>query len=478
VRSWLVTEGKSRSLGTFRPDTSSTRVKKEKQLEVASVRRSFFQATPAPPAGPWWRAPSPSRPLGLTSGRRPVVGEDKTEAPLKPEAARKPFAGDEKFSVRTREKKTAPGTGRDSVCFIGPPRVWNANVTGAKVGPPGLVPAAARLGEIHVITPESTRKIPKGFPVADSQPTSYAFVKFPNRARTRSHAPIRQTYIPLEGSPPGPPRVPRILTSSADDRACSTEIHIGQTGGGPAEADVPNLFSFSPFPQFGRRTEFPRTFPLQRWDRIEDRSESTSWNPAVSFLLGDARRARQKPAWYWRRTSPVRRATIGPALDRRTTRRLAKAAVHKVKGGAAWSSPVSGAEAFLRRPRVRSLTWETCDRSPNLHATFGLPALKAEKGRQLKRRASNVHSICPASAITDLASGWRQGRPVPPQAAFERRHLDHGQSPQARVLNSDGARALRPGPYVQVSRLAIPSSTRCWCRWRKRDKWNAQSPSW
>jgi hypothetical protein len=285
-------------------------------------------------------------------------------------------------------------------------------------------------------------------PVADSTDL-YAFVS-PDRPDSVT---LIANYIPLEGPAAGPN-----FYEFGDD--VLYEIHIDNSGDG--EADVTYQFAFH------SETTIPSTF-LYNVGPIES-LESTSWNRRQLYSVTRVERGKAGVVLAKNLTCPP--CNIGP-LSTPNYPALAKAAVHKLKGGRVVFAGQRAEAFFVDLGSIFDLG----DLRPiaNLHATFGLPALKAEKGVN-STAGVNVHSIALQVPITDLASGGV--KPTSTSAAASSVGIwTTASRRKARVLNSDGGTGIETGPYVQVSRLGNPLINEVLVPLAQKDKWNAQSPS-
>ncbi len=227
----------------------------------------------------------------------------------------------------------------------------------------------------------------------------------------------------------------------------------------------------SPTSRYQFRFETVNTIPdtfLYNVGPIESLNEQELEPSAV--LLGDARRRQRSTEARRHRTFPVHRAT-SVRCRRRTTRR-SQAAVHAV-GRAAWSSPVSGPRRSSSTS-ARSSTSATCDRSRTCTQPLGCRPLQRGKGVNSLRHV-NVHSIAMQVPITDIAANGVAPTNSSPTAASVGIWTTASRQ-KARVLGSELRAERRDAGRSSRSRdSAIHSSTRCSCRSRKKDYWNASA---
>lgn len=285
-------------------------------------------------------------------------------------------------------------------------------------------------------------------PVADSTDL-YAFVS-PDRADSVT---IIANYIPLEGPAAGP------NFYEFGDHVLY-EIHIDNTGDGIA--DVTYQF------QFHSETTIASTF-LYNVGPIES-LDSKYWNRRQYYSVTRVARSGGRDVLARKLSCPP--CNIGP-LSTPDYPALAKAAVHRLEGGRV-AFAGQRAEAFF--VDLGSI-FDLGDLRPiaNLHATFGLPALSAEKG--VNSTASvNVHSIALQVPITDLALGGM--KPTSTSSAQSSVGIwTTASRRKARVLDQDGGTGTETGPYVQVSRLGNPLFNEVLVPLSQKDKWNAQTPA-
>jgi len=227
-------------------------------------------------------------------------------------------------------------------------------------------------------------------------------------------------------------------------------------------ADVTYQFSFR------SETTIPSTF-LYNVGPIESLG-SKYWNRRQFFSV--TRLARGGKAEVLAKDLPCPPCNIGP-LSTPNYASLASDAVHGVSGG---RRVFAGQRAEAFYVDLGSI-FDLGDLRPiaNLHATFGLPALKAEKG--VNSTASvNVHSIALQVPITDLALGGVA--PTSTSAAQSSVGVwTTASRRKARVLTSAGGAGTETGPYVQVSRLGNPLFNEVLVPLAQKDQWNASQPS-
>jgi hypothetical protein len=284
-------------------------------------------------------------------------------------------------------------------------------------------------------------------PVADSTDL-YAFVS-PDRPGTVT---IIANYIPLQAPAAGPN-----FYEFGDD--VLYEIHIDHTGDGTP--DVTYQFNFT------TKNTNPDTF-LYNTGPIESLS-SKNWNRRQHYSV--TRVERDGPTRVLARNLVCPPCNIGP-LSTPNYDALAAEAVHVLANGRHVFAGQRAEAFFVDLGAIFDLG----DLRPieNLHATFGLPALKAAPG--VNSTASvNVHSIAIQVPITDLTFGGRM--PSSPTAAHASIGIWTAASRRkARVLDSSGGDGSESGPWVQVSRLGNPLVNEVLVPLAKKDYWNAQQP--
>ncbi|HVB07067.1 MAG TPA: DUF4331 domain-containing protein [Acidimicrobiales bacterium] len=284
-------------------------------------------------------------------------------------------------------------------------------------------------------------------PVADSTDL-YAFVS-PDRPGT---ATIIANYIPLQAPAAGPN-----FFEFGDD--VLYEFHVDNNGDGVAEV----TFQF----EFHSQNTDPETF-LYNTGPIESLS-SKYWNRRQYYSV--TRVARHGRTVRLAKDLICPPCNIGP-LSTPNYPLLASEAVHPLPSGRRVFAGQRAEAFFVDLGSIFDLG----DLRPieNLHATFGLPALKAAAG--VNATASvNVHSIALQVPIEDLTEGGR----MPASATSP--HATIGvwttaSRRRARVLGSSGGAGAESGPWVQVSRLGNPLVNEVLVPLSKKDYWNAQAP--
>ena len=284
-------------------------------------------------------------------------------------------------------------------------------------------------------------------PVADSTDL-YAFVS-PDRASTVT---LIANYIPLQGPAAGPN-----FYEFGDD--VLYEIHIDNNGDGIAEV----TYQF----KFHSKNFDPNTF-LYNVGPIES-LDSKYWNRRQFYSVTRVTRNGHSQVLAKNLACPP--CNIGP-LSTPNYPALATAATHSIQGGR-MAFAGQRAEAFFVD---LGAIFDLGDLRPiaNLHATFGLPALKASKGVNSTAQV-NVHSIALQVPIADIAAGGR----APTKSAEAKSSVGiwtTASRRKARVLNHNGGVGIETGPYVQVSRMGNPLFNEVLVPLSQKDKWNAQSP--
>lgn len=284
--------------------------------------------------------------------------------------------------------------------------------------------------------------------VADSTDL-YAFVS-PDKAGTVT---LIANYIPLEGPAAGPN-----FYEFGDD--VLYEIHVDNDGDGVA--DVTYQFHFH------SENTIPSTF-LYNDGPIESLN-SKSWNRKQFYSV--TRVAQHGRAEVLAKHLPCPPCNIGP-LSTPNYAALASAAVHSLAGGRKVFAGQRAEAFFVDLGAIFDLG----DLRPieNLHATFGLPALKAAPG--VNTTASvNVHSIAIQVPISDVSYRGH----VPSNTSATKSSVGiwtTASRRKARILNGNGGAGVESGPYVQVSRMANPLFNEVLVPLADKDKWNAQPPS-
>ena len=284
-------------------------------------------------------------------------------------------------------------------------------------------------------------------PVADSTDL-YAFVT-PDDPSTVT---IIANYIPLEGPAAGPN-----FFEFGDDVVYA--INVDNNGDGKAEV----VYEF----RFTSEVTVPGTF-LYNVGPIET-LDSKYWNRKQFYSVRRSTGGSSEALGARLACPPC---NIGP-LSTPDYAKLADAAVHRLPGGRRVFAG-QRAEAFYVD---LGAIFDLGDLRPiaNLHATFGLPGLKAEKGVNTTRNL-NVHSIAIEVPIGDITSGGA----VPSSPTAKGAVVGIWTSAwrqKSRILDSTGEPGLQSGPWVQVSRLGNPLFNEVLVPMAMKDAWNASLPA-
>jgi hypothetical protein len=271
-------------------------------------------------------------------------------------------------------------------------------------------------------------------PVADSTDV-YAFVS-PDKPGTVT---LIANYIPLQ-SPAGGPN----FYEFGDD--VLYEIHVDNNGDGRADVS----FQF----RFRTTVRNPETFlyntgPIQSLD-------SPNWNRRQSYDMSMSGRTIGTGL-----ACPP--CNIGP-LSTPDYTALAAQAVHQLGGGIRVFAGQRAEGFYVDLGAIFDLG----DLRPfeQLHATFGLPALKAAPGVNATDNV-NVHSIAiqvPVSALT------RSGHPTIGVWTTASRQ-------RVRLWDADNGENIDSGPFRQVSRLGNPLVNEVLIPLGHKDQWNSLPPS-
>ena len=271
-------------------------------------------------------------------------------------------------------------------------------------------------------------------PVADSTDV-YAFVS-PDKPGTVT---LIANYIPLQ-SPAGGPN----FYEFGDD--VRYEIHVDNNGDGRADVS----FQF----RFRTTVRDPETFlyntgPIQSLD-------SPNWNRRQSYDVSMSGRTIGTGL-----ACPP--CNIGP-LSTPDYTALAAQAAHQLGGGITVFAGQRAEGFYVDLGAIFDLG----DLRPfeQLHATFGLPALKAAPGVNATDNV-NVHSIAiqvPVSALT------RSGHPTIGVWTTASRQ-------RVRVWDADNGENVDSGPFRQVSRLGNPLVNEVINPLGKKDQWNSLPPA-
>lgn len=285
-------------------------------------------------------------------------------------------------------------------------------------------------------------------PVADSADL-YAFVS-PDNPNTVT---IIANYVPLQAPAAGPN-----FYEFGDD--VLYEMHIDNNGDGIAEV----TYQFS----FHSQNTDPNTFLYNTGPILG--LASKSWNRRQFYSVTRVERNGRTRELGKNLICPP--CNIGP-LSTPNYAALAADAVHAIGGGGRVFAGQRAEAFFVDLGAIFDLG----DLRPieNLHATFGLPALKAAAG--VNSTASvNVHSIALQVPITDLTSdGHHATSRINPRSVIGIWTTAGRRS--ARVLNAKGGAGVESGPWVQVSRLGNPLVNEVIVPLAAKDYWNAQPPS-
>src|SRR5690349_24865313 len=271
-------------------------------------------------------------------------------------------------------------------------------------------------------------------PVADSTDV-YAFVS-PDKPDTVT---LIANYIPLQGPAGGPN-----FYEFGDD--VRYEIHVDNNGDG--RADVSFQFRFRPTAR-NPETFLYNTGPIQSLD-------SPNWNRRQSYDVSISGRSIGTGL-----ACPP--CNIGP-LSTPDYGALAVQAVHQLGGGITVFAGQRAEGFYVDLGAIFDLG----DLRPfeQLHATFGLPALKAAPGVNATDNV-NVHSIAiqvPVSALT------RSGHPTIGVWTTASRQ-------RVRLWDADQGENVDSGPFRQVSRLGNPLVNEVLIPMGRKDEWNSLPPA-
>src|SRR6516162_4825421 len=271
-------------------------------------------------------------------------------------------------------------------------------------------------------------------PVADSTDV-YAFVS-PDKPGTVT---LIANYIPLQ-SPAGGPN----FYEFGDD--VLYEIHVDNNGDGQEDVS----FQF----RFRTTVRNPETFlyntgPIQSLD-------SPNWNRRQSYDVSMSGRTIGAGL-----ACPP--CNIGP-LSTPDYAALAAQAVHQLGGGITVFAGQRAEGFYVDLGAI----FDLADLRPfeQLHATFGLPALKAAPGVNATDHV-NVHSIViqvPVSALT------RSGHPTIGVWTTASRQ-------RVRLWDADNGENVDSGPFRQVSRLGNPLINEVIIALGDKDRWNSLPPA-
>jgi hypothetical protein len=285
-------------------------------------------------------------------------------------------------------------------------------------------------------------------PVADSTDL-YAFVS-PAKPDTVT---IIANYIPLEGPAAGPN-----FFEFGDDVVY--EIKIDNDGDGAA--DITYRFSFT------SEVTVPGTF-LYNVGPIETLN-SKYWNRKQFYSVERVDAGGKVGVLANKLACPP--CNIGP-LSTPVYTNLADDAIHALPGG---RRVFAGQRADAFYVDLGSI-FDMGDLRPiaNLHATFGVPGVKASPGVNTTRNL-NVHSIAIEVPISDLtASGTVPSSPTATGAVIGIWTTASRQ--KARILGGGGEPGTQSGPWVQVSRLGNPLFNEVLVPMALKDRWNGSPPS-
>ncbi len=275
-------------------------------------------------------------------------------------------------------------------------------------------------------------------PVADSTDV-YAFVS-PDKPGTIT---LIANYIPLQGPAGGPN-----FYEFGDD--VLYEIHVDNNGDG--RADISYQFRFT------TQVANPDTF-LYNTGPIESLS-SPNWNRRQSYDVAVASGFSSRAIGSGLACPPC---NIGP-LSTPDYATLGAQAVHGLGGGI---KVFAGQRAEAFYVDLGSI-FDLGDLRPfeNLHATFGLPGLKAAPGVNATNHL-NVHSI---AIQVPISSATRSGHPTIGVWTTASRQ-------RVRVWDADNGENVDSGPFRQVSRLGNPLVNEVLIPLGHKDQWNSLPPS-
>ena len=275
-------------------------------------------------------------------------------------------------------------------------------------------------------------------PVADSTDV-YAFVS-PDKPDTVT---LIANYIPLQGPAGGPN-----FYEFGDD--VLYEIHVDNNGDG--RADISYQFRFT------THVANPDTF-LYNTGPIESLN-SPNWNRRQSYDVAVASGFSRRVIGTGLACPPC---NIGP-LSTPDYAALGAQAVHSLGGGI---TVFAGQRAEAFYVDLGSI-FDLGDLRPfeNLHATFGLPGLKAAPGVNATNHL-NVHSI---AIRVPISSVRRSGHPTIGVWTTASRQ-------RVRVWDADNGENVDSGPFRQVSRLGNPLVNEVLIPLGHKDQWNSLPPS-
>ena len=275
-------------------------------------------------------------------------------------------------------------------------------------------------------------------PVADSTDV-YAFVS-PDRPNTVT---LIANYIPFQ-APDGGPN----FNEFGDDVAY--DINISNKG--KAEADITYRFHFT------TRVRDPKTF-LYNTGPIQSLT-SVNWNRRQNYDVTVSSGFSSRTIGTGLACPPC---NIGP-LSTPDYSALAAQAVHQLGGGI---TVFAGQRAEAFYVDLGSI-FDLADLRPfaNLHATFGLPGLKAGPGVNATDHL-NVHSIAIQVPVSTLT---RSGHPTIGVWTTASRQ-------RVRLWDADNGQNVDSGPFRQVSRLGNPLVNEVLIPLGHKDQWNSLPPS-
>jgi hypothetical protein len=275
-------------------------------------------------------------------------------------------------------------------------------------------------------------------PVADSTDV-YAFVS-PDKPGTVT---LIANYIPLQGPAAGPN-----FYEFGDD--VLYEIHVDNNGDGRADVS----FQF----RFRTTVRNPETF-LYNTGPIQSLT-SPNWNRRQTYDVTMASGFSSRTIGTGLACPPC---NIGP-LSTPDYGVLAAQAVHQLGGGI---TVFAGQRAEAFYVDLGSI-FDLADLRPfaNLHATFGLPGLKAGPGVNATNHL-NVHSIAIQVPVSTLT---RSGHPTIGVWTTASRQ-------RVRLWDADNGQNVDSGPFRQVSRLGNPLVNEVLIPLGHKDQWNSLPPS-
>jgi hypothetical protein len=275
-------------------------------------------------------------------------------------------------------------------------------------------------------------------PVADSTDV-YAFVS-PDQPGTVT---LIANYIPLQGPAGGPN-----FYEFGDD--VLYEIHVDNNGDGRADVS----FQF----RFRTTVRNPETF-LYNTGPIQSLT-SANWNRRQNYDVTVSSGFSSRTIGTGLACPPC---NIGP-LSTPDYSALAAQAVHQLGGGI---TVFAGQRAEAFYVDLGSI-FDLADLRPfaNLHATFGLPGLKAGPGVNATDHL-NVHSIAIQVPVSTLT---RSGHPTIGVWTTASRQ-------RVRLWDADNGQNVDSGPFRQVSRLGNPLVNEVLIPLGHKDQWNSLPPS-